>query len=124
MERALVDRGANGGIAGSDCVVIDEPMVSRSVNCTGIGNHQLVNIPSEVVARCAFGAKQTPHLHCLQGPRVHTPSPVDYEIMKPFFCWIPTKLIQKTFENSTQYGTLPASADGNLFHRFKSLIQL
>ena len=27
MERALVDRGTNGGIAGSDCVVIDEPMI-------------------------------------------------------------------------------------------------
>ena len=42
MERALVDRGANGGIAGSDCVVIDEPMIPRTVNCTGIGNHHLL----------------------------------------------------------------------------------
>ena len=49
MERALVDRGANGGIAGGDCVVIDEPMIPRTVNCTGIGNHQLVGIPIKTV---------------------------------------------------------------------------
>ena len=295
-EKALIDRGANGGIAGSDCVVIDAPMVPRTVNCTGIGNHQLVNIPiktvgayvdsqrggvicifhemaymgtnktiissiqledqgikvddkashllgnqmlttsqgfcfplaitnglaylkmrpythqeyqqcphvimtsdqiwdprkydsdidmakfkssipddlhllpntdynmigqfigvnqaefknpdepivrfwipetdyqrAEIVARCSYGAKRTKAkrtktveikddstLHRLSGPRVHTPSPVDYELLKPFFCWLPTNLIKKTFENSTQYGTLPQSDHGNLFQRFKS----
>ena len=87
---------------------------------------------AEVVARCSYGAKlskaskhskiahsNSPHQY-LFGPKEHTPSPIDYEILKPFFCWLPTKLIKKTFENSTQYGTLPQSEHGNLFQRFRS----
>ena len=77
---------------------------------------------AESAARCSYGANRStaakhskvehdPNnpLHYLSGPREHTPSPIDYEILKPFFCWLPTKLIKKTFENSTQYGTLPQS---------------
>ena len=87
---------------------------------------------AEVAARCSYGVKRSkttqskaPHasnqpLHCLSGPREHAPSPIDYEILKPFFCWLPTKLIKKTFDNSTQYGTLPQSEHGNLFQRFRS----
>ena len=45
IERELADRGANGEIAGSDWVVINEPLIPRAVNCTRICNHQLIGIP-------------------------------------------------------------------------------
>lgn len=47
--------------------------------------------------------------------RIHTPSKMDYESLKPHFSWVPTKLIEATFKNSTQYGYMPTSPDGNLF---------
>ena len=37
---ALVDRGANGIVAGADCVWIGGPDTPRSVNITGMDNHQ------------------------------------------------------------------------------------
>ena len=40
---SLIDRGANGGLAGADCVVI-EP-TTRKVDITGIDNHQITNLP-------------------------------------------------------------------------------
>ena len=40
---SLVDRGANGGIAGDDVRIIDR--THRSVDVRGIDNHQLTNIP-------------------------------------------------------------------------------
>jgi hypothetical protein len=40
----LVDRGANGGLAGSDMRVI-ATNEGRTVNITGIDNHQTVKIP-------------------------------------------------------------------------------
>lgn len=51
-------------------------------------------------------------------PRIHTPNQKDYESLKPFFAWIPTKMIEATFRNSTQYGYMPTSPDGNLFKRW------
>jgi len=39
---SLVDRGANGGIAGSDVRVIAR--MDRVVDVTGIDNHQMVNL--------------------------------------------------------------------------------
>ena len=41
---ALVDRGANGGLAGSDCRIISRS-ADRYVNVEGIDKHQLENIP-------------------------------------------------------------------------------
>ena len=41
---ALVDRGANGIVAGADCVWIGGPDTPRSVNITGMDNHQLTNV--------------------------------------------------------------------------------
>ena len=41
---ALVDRGANGGLAGSDCRIISRS-ADRFVNVEGIDKHQLENIP-------------------------------------------------------------------------------
>ena len=40
---ALIDRGANGGVAGQDVRVIAKS--DRSVNITGIDNHEMKNIP-------------------------------------------------------------------------------
>jgi hypothetical protein len=42
LPRSLVDRGANGGIAGSDCRIISYS--DRTVDATGIANHQLTSI--------------------------------------------------------------------------------
>ena len=78
-------------------------------------------LDAHMVPNCQKSATTSNSSHpYLFGPREHTPSPIDYEILKPFFCWLPTKLIKKTFENSTQYGTLPQSEHGNLFQRFRS----
>jgi transposase InsO family protein len=41
---ALVDRGANGGLAGSDCRIIAKSP-DRFVNIEGIDRHQITNIP-------------------------------------------------------------------------------
>ena len=48
-------------------------------------------------------------------PRVYTPSTRDYDSHKPYFAWLPTKMIEATFRNSTQYGFMPTSSDGHLF---------
>jgi hypothetical protein len=40
---ALVDRGANGGIAGDDVRIINR--TGQQVNVQGIDNHQIVDIP-------------------------------------------------------------------------------
>ena len=53
-------------------------------------------------------------------PRAHTPNQQDYENLRPYFAWLPTKLIKETFKNSTQFAFMPASPDGNLFKRWKS----
>ena len=53
-------------------------------------------------------------------PRIHMPSKRDYQKLKPYFSWIPTKLIEATFKNSTQYGYMPTSPEGNLFKRWKA----
>ena len=53
-------------------------------------------------------------------PRIHTPSAVDYENMRFYFAWQPTAIIEATFKNSTQYGFMRSSSNGNLFMRYKS----
>ena len=40
---ALVDRGANGGIAGNDVRII--ATTDRSIDVQGVSNHQVTNIP-------------------------------------------------------------------------------
>ena len=61
-----------------------------------------------------------PSLNNLKGPRIHTASKLDYDSLKPFFCWLPLDLIKKKFENSTQYGAIAKSQHGNLFKQFNS----
>ena len=41
---SLVDRGANGGLAGSDMVVISTDTSGRTINVSGIDGHQLSNL--------------------------------------------------------------------------------
>ena len=42
---ALIDRGANGGIAGTDCTVHEQPTPTRYVNVEGIDNHVMEKRP-------------------------------------------------------------------------------
>ena len=53
-ELSLVDRGANGFVGGSDCVLIGKPVVERYVSITGINNHQLNNILIATVGASAW----------------------------------------------------------------------
>ena len=48
---SLVDRGANGGIAGDDVRIIEQ--LHRSVDIQDINNHQLNNIPIVTAAGVA-----------------------------------------------------------------------
>ena len=96
--------------------------------------HELDYYHKETVYRCAHAAvtrnrgltdteiiqAYNTEISANSMPRTHIPSDVDYEHMKPYFAWIPSNLIKKTFENSTQYGYMPTSPDGNLFKRWKS----
>jgi hypothetical protein len=43
--QALIDRGANGCVFGSDCVLLGEPTNARFVAITGLDNHQMPNVP-------------------------------------------------------------------------------
>ena len=46
-------------------------------------------------------------------PRTHAPTDIDYEKLVGNFCWLPKKIIEKTFEVTTQFAKMPASS--NLF---------
>ena len=54
------------------------------------------------------------------GIRVHKASDKDYEALKPYFGCSPVKTTARTFENSTQYGHIFNSEEGNQFKRYKS----
>ena len=104
------------GVNKTEFVNPDEPRIKE------LDYHQ-----AEATARCAYNShlkKATdpldihtpiPSLNNLKGPWIHTASSLDYYSLKPFFCWLPTNLIKKTFENSTQYGALAKSEHENLF---------
>ena len=42
---SLIDRGANGGLAGSDVRIINKDAVPRLVDVSGIDSHQITNLP-------------------------------------------------------------------------------
>ena len=44
-DHGLIDRGANGGVGGNDCVWIGVPTPARYVSITGIDNHQIPEVP-------------------------------------------------------------------------------
>ena len=41
------------------------------------------------------------------GPKKIAPSDQDYGALKPWFAWLPVKIIKKTFSETTQYAQLP-----------------
>ena len=45
---SLLDRGANGGIAGEDCIVINRN-TDHSIDVTGVDSHQVTNVPTGTV---------------------------------------------------------------------------
>ena len=51
-------------------------------------------------------------------PRTHKPSDIDYEAFQPYFAFLPIDIIKLTFNNTTQYGRMPAST--RLQRRYKS----
>ena len=51
-------------------------------------------------------------------PRETKASNIDYDALQPQFCWLPLVLIKKTFQATTQFAKLPASA--YLWKRFKT----
>ena len=68
---------------------------------------------SELVNRCMQSVLN--HDLTSAQPRAHVPMQQDFTKLKRFFAWIPSKLIQHTFRNSTQYGYMPNSPEGNQF---------
>ena len=57
---------------------------------------------------------------CKWCPQNPLPSEADYASLCPFFAFLSKDTIRETFSNSTQYGFMPHSPDGNLFKRFKA----
>ena len=47
---------------------------------------------------------------------------IDYETYRPMFAWLPKLTIQKTFENTTEYGRIPMST--HLKKHYLSLIHI
>jgi hypothetical protein len=41
------------------------------------------------------------------GPRKVLEAPHDYDALRPHFAWLPTNIIKKTFEVTTQYARMP-----------------
>jgi hypothetical protein len=52
------------------------------------------------------------------GPRKISETPRDYDALRPRFAWLPTDIIKKTFELTTQYARMPLNTV--LCKRFKS----
>eukprot|EP00536_Pseudo-nitzschia_multiseries_P014547 jgi/Psemu1/39086/gm1.39086_g len=74
-------------------------------------------IHQEVLSRCSICSPS----NCLTvAPHIQSPTDMDYLTLKPFFGWVSIARIKATFNNSTQYGSLSISSDGNIFKRFQS----
>ena len=74
---SLIDRGANGSIAGADVRIIETNSPVRSVNVRGIDNHELTSIPIVTCAGVVTTQKKTHHPYyepiCFIGERaLHT----------------------------------------------------
>eukprot|EP00536_Pseudo-nitzschia_multiseries_P015981 jgi/Psemu1/219753/e_gw1.991.23.1 len=65
-------------------------------------------------------SNQSPSTSITAAAHVQSPTDTDYLSLKPFFGWISLDRIKATFNNSTQYGSLSLSPDGNIFKRFQS----
>ncbi len=49
------------------------------------------------------------------GPRKTSETPRDYDALRPCFAWLPTDIIKKTFEVTTQYARMPLNT---VLHKF------
>eukprot|EP00536_Pseudo-nitzschia_multiseries_P005269 jgi/Psemu1/12096/gm1.12096_g len=74
-------------------------------------------IHQEVLSRCSI---QPPSNSLTAAPHIQSPTALDYLSLKPFFGWVSLDRIKATFDNSTQYGSLSLSPDGNIFKGFQS----
>jgi len=45
LARSLVDRGANGGLAGADVRIVEKHISLRLVDISGIGSHKVTDLP-------------------------------------------------------------------------------
>ena len=79
---SLVDRGANGGIAGDDIRIIEK--LDQTVNVRGIDNHQITNIPI-VMARGVIKTQHGPGIAILhqytytgQGKSIHSSGQLEW----------------------------------------------
>ena len=70
---------------------------------------------SQTVIKCM---KSVAHTSSSQAGRSIQPQKKNFQHLQRFFAWLPSQLIERTFRNSTQYGYMPNSPDGNLFTRF------
>ena len=113
---SLVDRGVNGGLAGSDVRILSRS--SRKCTVTGIDSHELQGLD---VVQCA-ALVQTNHgivnlimneYACYgKGHTIHSSGQIewfknsvdDYEKFRPYFGWVNVDTVQKTMEQSTQWG--------------------
>ena len=62
---------------------------------------------SELVNRCMRSAYNIDLTS--DKPRTHIPVKQDFTQLKRFFAWLPSRLIEHTFQNSTQYVCMPNS---------------
>eukprot|EP00536_Pseudo-nitzschia_multiseries_P019673 jgi/Psemu1/62259/gm1.62259_g len=69
-------------------------------------------IHQDILSRCS---NQSPSTFITAAAHVQSPNDIDYLSLKPFFGWISLDRIKATFNNSTQYGSLSLSPDGNIF---------
>ena len=53
-DHLLIDRGANGGFGGKDCVWIGAPTPARHVGIAGIDNNQIPKVPISTVGAYAM----------------------------------------------------------------------
>jgi len=65
-----------------------------------------------------YAAYPTERVASTKDPPTVTPADHDYKALRPNFAYLPEETIKKTFENTTQYGTIPQSEI--LKKRFKS----
>jgi hypothetical protein len=71
-----------------------------------------------VVYRASCSDLLVHHGTLMPSPRLVSPKLPDYERLRPFFGWMPTDVIKRTFEVTTQYARMPMSTI--LKKRYKS----
>ena len=117
-ERVYVDNMANSSIGSctNNPDKVDTPKeIEFWMNESDYKHHEVINQCVKIATTnnqdyMTFNLDVT----ATDAPRIHTPAKRDYAKLKPYFSWIPTKLIELTFRNSTQYRYMPVSPDGRV----------